>query len=225
MIAKDLMTTNLTVISPDATVLEAAETMLRSGVGGLPVLDSKGNLVGVITKGDLIRRAEIATDLRRSGFARVRAGQERMAADYIKAHGKRVDQVMTKVLYTVSETTPLQTVADILDHRRINRVLVIDGQRLAGVISRTDLLRLLVDERKLPSSRAHADDEIRQTLISLYAGESWAPLASIDIFVSSGIVELVGTVQNETQRTALIIAAESVPGVKSVTDRLVRAGP
>ena len=221
MIARDLMTTDLVSISPDSSVLDAAETMLSHHISGLPVVDSAGALVGMITAGDLIRRAEIATELHRSGFAQFKAGTERLAADYARAHGKHVRQVMSTALSTVTETTPVQEIVDIMDRHDVKRVPVTDGQRLVGLVSRTDLLRALVSTAKKRQDAICDDGEIKQRLLAIYTREPWAPLATIEVTVCGGIVDLVGTIHSEGQRTALIAAAESIPGVRSVSDRLV----
>ncbi len=97
MLAKDLMATKLVSISPGSSVLDAAEAMLRNHVSGLPVVDSAGDLVGMMAAGDLIRRAEIATELHRGGFAEFKAGKERPATDYVRGHGKHVSQVTTRI--------------------------------------------------------------------------------------------------------------------------------
>jgi CBS domain-containing protein len=222
VIAKDLMTTELISISPDASVLEAAETMLRNRISGLPVVDSSGAFVGIITGSDLMRRAEIATELRRSGFSEFKAGEERVATDYVRAHGRRVKQVMTKTPLTVGEDASVQAIVDIMDRHNVKRVPIVDGQRLVGMVSRTDLLRALVQAARCAPAAACDDNNIKQKLLSIYARESWAPLATIDASVKAGNVELNGTVQSEAQRSALIAAAESIPGVRSVTDRLLR---
>jgi len=220
MNAKDLMVATIISISPESSVLDAAKTMLHHHISGLPVVDSGGLLVGMITAGDLMRRAEIATELRRAGFAEFEAGSERLAADYVRAHGKHVGQVMTRTLHTVGEGDPIQKVVDIMDRYDVKRVPVTNGQKLVGLISRTDLLRALVEAAQHPQDEANDDDAIQRKIFAIYTREPWAPLANIDLSVHAGTVELAGTIANEVQRSALIAAAESVRGVRSVIDHL-----
>jgi len=223
MLAKDLMATKLVSISPDSSVLDAAEAMLRNHVSGLPVVDSAGDLVGMITAGDLTRRAEIATELHRGGFAEFKAGKERLATDYVRAHGKHVSQVMTRILHTVAEDAPVQEIVNIMDQHDVKRVPVTERGKLVGLVSRTDILRALVKAAQYRQDEPCDDEEIKRKLVTIFARESWVPLASIDVSVHSGTVELVGSITSETQRAALIAAAESIPGVGSVIDHLVRA--
>ncbi|WP_119390794.1 CBS domain-containing protein [Taklimakanibacter lacteus] len=222
MIARELMTRDPVSISPQASVLEAAETMLRHRISGLPVVDSSGALVGMVTGSDLMRRAEIATGLRRSGFSEFQAGEERLAADYVRAHGKRVQHVMTGAPFVVPESASLEAIVDIMDRHNVKRVPVVDGRKLVGIVSRTDLLRALVEAVRHAPSESCGDREIKQRLLSIYTLESWAPLANIDVSVKDGNVEITGTISSEAQRAALIAAAESIPGVNCVTDKLVK---
>lgn len=221
MIAEDLMTLDPVSISPDALVLEAAEIMLRHHVSGLPVVGSDGTLIGMITAGDLMRRAELATELHRGGFAEFKAGRERLAADYVRAHGKHVKQVMTPSPFAVARDAPIQDIVNIMDRHDVKRVPVTDGQKLVGLVSRTDLLRALVKAAQNAPCGPCDDNEIKRRLLAIFTRESWAPLATLDVSVRAGIVDLVGAIQSEAQRAALIAAAESIPGVRSVSDHLV----
>lgn len=221
MIARDLMTTDPVSISPDSSILAAAEIMLRHRVSGLPVVDSDGTLIGMITAGDLMRRAELATELRRGGFAEFQAGRERLATDYVRAHGKHVRQVMTPGPYSVARDAPIQDIVNLMDRHDVKRVPVTDGHKLVGIVSRTDLLRALVKAAQSTPEASYGDDEIKRKLLAIFSREPWAPLATFDVSVRAGIVDLAGTIQSESQRSALIAAAESIPGVRSVTDHLV----
>ncbi|QIG48927.1 CBS domain-containing protein [Nordella sp. HKS 07] len=221
MRAKDLMTTELATICPTASVLEAAEIMLQRHVSGLPVVDSSGNLAGMITAGDLLRRAEIATVAARGGFAEFQAGYERLAADYAQSHGKHVGRVMTTALHTVDADAPIQLIVDIMDRHNVKRVPVTQQRRLLGLVSRTDILRAFVEAARRAADDCCDDNEIKRRLFAICTRESWAPLADIDISVRDGVVELVGRISSEAQRRALTAAAESIPGVKSVIDHLV----
>lgn len=95
MQARDGMTTSVATIGQEATVREAAKLMLQRGVSALPVLGPKDRLVGIISEGDLVRRAELGTDQARSWWLRLLAFTgENAAADYVKTHSTRVSDVM-----------------------------------------------------------------------------------------------------------------------------------
>lgn len=220
MRAKELMTQELTTISSDATVLEAATLMLERHISGLPVVDRSGELIGMITAGDLLRRAEIATDSRLTGFAAFQTGRERLAANYAQAHGKQVGHVMTTKMHAVSEDASIKEIVDVMTRHDVKRVPVVQGKNLIGLVSRTDILRAFVEAARQTQCEFCGDDEIKNKLLSVYAHESWAPLASINISVRNGIVDLAGRITSEAQRRGLLAAAESMPGVKVVNDHL-----
>ena len=68
MRAHQIMTRPVITVSPETTIVEAANTMLQRHVSGLPVVDAAGKLVGIISEGDFIRRSEIGTQRKRAGF-------------------------------------------------------------------------------------------------------------------------------------------------------------
>ena len=81
MRVRDVMTANVISVSAQATILEAARTMLRNRVSGLPVVDAQGQLVGMVTEGDFLRRNEIGTERRRPKWLEFLLGPGRMAED------------------------------------------------------------------------------------------------------------------------------------------------
>ena len=96
MRVRDVMTANVISVSAQATILEAARTMLRNRVSGLPVVDAQGRLVGIVTEGDFLRRNEIGTERRRPKWLEFVLGPGRMAEDYVRAAGRKVEDVMTR---------------------------------------------------------------------------------------------------------------------------------
>lgn len=165
MRAENLMTAKLVTVSPDASVIEAAELMLQHQVGGLPVVDASGTLVGMITSGDLLRRTEIGTEARRGGFAEFQAGHGRIAADYAKAHGKQVVHTMTTALHTVGADAPItEKIVDMMDRHNVKQVPVIQQGRLVGLVSRTDILRAFVKTARQSTEEVCDDSEIRRRL-------------------------------------------------------------
>jgi CBS domain-containing protein len=106
MKAADLMTTNVITIAEDATVFEAASLMLTHQISALPVVDQSGKLVGIVSEGDLMRRAELGTERERSWWLELLVANRDLAADYVKAHGRNVSEVMTRKPITARPDTP-----------------------------------------------------------------------------------------------------------------------
>src|ERR1700732_4499090 len=96
MRVRDAMSANVISVAAQATILEAARTMLRNRVSGLPVGDAEGQLVGRVTEGDLLRRSEIGPERRRPRWLEFVLGPGRMAEDYVRAAGRKVEDVMTR---------------------------------------------------------------------------------------------------------------------------------
>src|ERR1700676_4845241 len=95
-------------VGADATVMQAVDLMLTNRISGLPVVDPQGNVVGIVTEGDFLRRREIGTQRKRSRWLEFLIGPGRLSDEYVQACGRRVDEVMTLVPHTITEETPLE---------------------------------------------------------------------------------------------------------------------
>ncbi len=107
MLARDVMTGAAVTIAPDATVADAARMMVEKGVSGLPVVDLSGQLVGIVTEGDLLRRKELGSETRRTWWSRLFRDDKSLAGEFAKAHGRFVRKVMTHNVVCVRYDTPL----------------------------------------------------------------------------------------------------------------------
>ena len=231
MKAKDVMTRQVIRIAPDASIFEALRLMLQHKISGLPVVNKIGNLVGIVSEGDFLRRAETDTEHKRPRWLRFLKGPGRIAEDYVRTHGRRVDEVMTADVVTVSETAPLDEVVALMEKYHIKRVPVIREDELVGIVTRVNLLRALVgvvfaDTSLSNTAAAPMDDEaIRSRVIAELERQYWAPGHLIDVVVHEGAVELWGTVFDARQRDAVRVVAENVAGVKVVKSHLTWIEP
>ena len=227
MRADEVMTSNPTTISPQASVAEAVRSMLEARVSGLPVVDEAGHLVGVITEGDLLARAELGTEKKRAKWLEFLFGPGRSAEDFVQSHGRRVEEVMTRSPITVLPTAGLDEVVETMIEKRVKRLPVVDGGTLVGVVSRADVLRALSGAfAAVPVVTGDVGDaELVERIRAVLAGQSWAPATSLDIRAANGSVELWGSILDERQREAIRVAVENVPGVKAIVDHLVWVEP
>jgi CBS domain-containing protein len=221
MIASDVMTRNVISVPPDATVADAVALMLDRGISGLLVVDHGGTLAGIVTEGDLLRRDELGTGRRRSWWLRLIASPGRQAADFTRTHGRRVSDVMTQDVISVTVTSPLEEIVAIMEEHRIKRVPVLDGNKIVGVVSRADLLRALAVAAREHAVAAGDDPTIRNRILETLARESWAPRTTLNVTVVNGVVDLWGTISNDQERRAICVIAENTPGVRKVIDHLV----
>jgi len=220
MKAEDVMTRAVITIDPDATVLQAARLMLQHHISGLPVVDKDGRLVGVLSEGDFLRRRETKTERKRSRWLEFLMGPGRMAAEYSHSHGSKVSEVMTTDVQSVEEVAPLEDIVALMERKRIKRVPVLCGGELVGIVTRSNLMRAMVSLARGAPAVAKGDAAIRDRLLAEFKKEAWAPIATVDVQVTDGVVELWGAVFDERQREALRVAAENIPGVKAVKDNL-----
>jgi hypothetical protein len=198
--------------------------MLDNQISGLPVIDA-GKLVGMLTEGDLLRRGETGTGRQRPRWLEILMGPGRLAGEYVRTHGRRVAEIMTHDVISVTPDTALEEVVALMERRRIKRVPVVDGDVTVGIVSRADFLRAIARILAEKPAGMGGDDEIRDRILAELAKASWMPRDGLTITVSDGVVGLNGVILEEKEREALRVAAENVPGVKTVEDRLVWVEP
>jgi CBS-domain-containing membrane protein len=148
-----------------------------------------------------------------------------MAGEYVRTHGRRVEEIMTADVISVAGDTPLDEVVGLMERRRIKRVPVIEGDVLVGVVSRLDLLRALLCTIEAENSEERGDDEIREQILAELAKAAWVPRDGLSISVRGRVVELNGVILEEKERQALRVVSENVPGVIAVEDHLVWVEP
>ncbi len=199
--------------------MEAIRTMLSHHVRGLPVVNSAGKLVGMLSEGDFVRRAEIGTETRRGRWLSVLAGADRAALDFSRQHGRKVGQVMTANPITVAEDTPLDEIVRLMERHKVKRFPVIRGDEIVGMVTRADLLTAIAHASFAGYGVSETDEGIRAAVMEALTHASWRPCA-LNVSVRDGVVTLKGTVRSDNAHRAAIIASENVPGVKRVEDQL-----
>lgn len=225
MNAADVMTHPAIAVTPETTILEAARLMLERRISGLPVVED-GAVVGIVTEGDLLRRAETGTAVRRARWLELLLGPERLARDFVQAHARKVGEIMTRDIVSVAPRASLSEVVGLMEKHHVKRLPVIDEDRLVGIVSRANLVRALAEmlARPVPSA-AGSDDEIRQSILDAIAAQPWGPRFSVAVVVQDGIVDLSGSFAYDHERTALRVLIENTPGVKEMRDHLVWVEP
>jgi CBS domain-containing protein len=144
----------------------------------------------------------------------------------VKSHARRAADIMTRDVVSVSETTSLADITDIIEDRKIKRVPVTRDGRLVGIVSRADLLRALVAAAGVEPASPGDDAAIKAELIAELQRQRWARSTGVCIEVKDGVVRLSGIVPpTPAERTALRIAAERVAGVRTVEDALAPIEP
>jgi CBS domain-containing protein len=223
MRALDVMVRDVVTVHPDMDVAEAVKLLIEHDVSALPVLNNEGNLVGVLSEADLIHRAEIGTEKHRPWWLEAVTGGSTLAEEFAKSHGKKVGEVMTDGVISVTEETPLSEIAALFERKRIKRVPVVKDGRLVGVVSQSNLIQALASLIGRTDHIDESDRQIRLELLSRLQEQSWTDFGSRNITVSNGVVHLWGLVGSEAERKALLALAEGVPGVARVSDEMIPA--
>jgi len=223
MQVRDVMTRNVITVSADETLVKAAQLMLQNRISGLPVVDAGGKLVGIVTEGDFLRRGEIGTQRQRPKWLEFLIGPGRLAVEYVHTSGRKIEEVMTPDPYTVTEDDSLETVVELMERRHIKRLPVLRDGRMVGIVSRANLMHALASLAHYTPEPAGGDSEIRDRILAALAKQNWA--LGINVIVHNGVAELWGTIMDERERQALIVAAENVAGVKEVHDHIVWIEP
>jgi CBS domain-containing protein len=222
MKAADVMVSNVITVSPEASLLDAAEMLVTHRISGLPVVGKDGKLVGIISEGDLIRSIGIDTARRPSGWLGLLIGTEPPAAEFVKSHARKVADVMTREVIVAGPDTPLCDIAALLEKNAIKRVPIVRDCKLIGIVSRSNLVQALATARKpVKVATATSDLMIREDVASRLDAKSWTNGSRINIVVHDGTVELWGLVHSEAEKSAIRVAAELTPGVRDVRDNLV----
>ena len=152
---KDIMTKNVITCSTDTSIQEAARLMYLNGLTGLPILDNADKLVGIITEGDLVK---LEGPLHLPAILSVLGSfiylDNPVNGDEIEKQlhiltATKVQDLMSKDPVTVSHEASVTELAEIFLHKKVNPIPVMAGDRLVGIVSRADIVKLLAGEKDL----------------------------------------------------------------------------
>ncbi|MFB2862291.1 CBS domain-containing protein [Aeromonas sp. MdU4] len=231
MIAANVMTTSPVTVNENTPVFEVVDLILNLKISGLPVLDSDGTMVGIVTEGDLLRRRELGTEIKRPYWKELLFSPGRLARDYVQSHASYAGEIMTANPLTVSPEAPLDEVISLMENHNIKRLPVVKADQLVGIVTRVDILKALhtiwVRDRDNESAdKKKIDDEsIKNEIIERVQSQPWAPKSNIRITVNNGVVDIDGVIWDENIRAALITLIEEVTGNGDIHDHLVFIEP
>jgi CBS domain-containing protein len=223
MRAIDVMVRDVVTVHPDTDVADAVKLLSEHDVSALPVVDEPGNLIGILSEVDLIRRVEIGTERRRPWWQEAVTGASTLAEEFAKSHGKKVREIMTSGAVSVSEDTPLSEIATLFERKRIKRVPVVKDGKLVGIVSRSNLIQALASVVGRMDQHDETDRQIRVELLSRLKDQPWTGFGDRSITVGDRVVHLWGLVGSEVERKALLALAEGIPGVSRVSDEMIPA--
>lgn len=218
MQAKDVMTANVETVSPDTKVDEIARRLIARNISAVPVVDEKGQVVGIVSEGDLMRRSENETERQPSWWIRVFTEPQDRARNYVKSHGVHAQDIMTRKVISVREDTSLADIAETLEKNHIKRVTVMRDGKLVGIVSRANLLRGLV-AAGAQTVATQDDRQVKQAIEQAFA-KADLEVDHVSVVVADGVATLWGMVASEVERQALGVAAEQGTGAKQVENNI-----
>jgi CBS domain-containing protein len=220
----DIMVKDVVTVAPETPVRQVATLMLERRISGVPVVDDERRVLGIVSEGDLIRRPEIETDHAGRGWLGIFVSAEDRARDFVKSHGRKAGEVMTRPAICVAPDTPLTEIVRLMERNRVKRLVVVEHGKLAGLVTRADLLRAMLAHQDVALA-ASSDQALRARIDRMLRDEDWANSAYVHVQVEKGVAHLWGTVESAAQREALIVAVRQVPGVRDVAPHLGRSMP
>jgi CBS domain-containing protein len=221
MKARDLMTPDVITVTPDTPIMGVARLLAERHISAVPVTDAERKVVGVVSEADLLRQVGGFGEDTPGFFEALFSDPAKMAAQYAKSHGRTARDVMTSELVSVTEDTEAAEIARQLDKNHIRRVLVLRDGRLAGIVTRADLLRAIVTHQSAASAGDQSDEGIYRAVMAEMKKQPWASTFYTTVVVKDGVVEFYGYCGSDEYRRALRVLAENVAGVKKVQDHLV----
>jgi CBS-domain-containing membrane protein len=221
MNASDVLVRDVVTVGPDDDVSKAVRLLVDHDISALPVIDSERRVIGVLSEADLIHREKIGTAKRRTWWLEAITPASVLALDYAKSHGRKVSELMSENVISADENTSLSDLANILEKHGIKRVPILKDGKLIGIVSRANLIQALASAPPKDESNQLADRGIREAILERLAEQSWTDFGERNVVVTNGVVHLWGLVSSPEERKALLALAESVPGVREVSDEMI----
>ena len=222
MKARDVMVSPVIAVGDNDTVRDVAKLLIAKRISAVPVVNGAGKLVGIVTEADLMRRVEAGTEHCYSWWLSFFLGDRAIAADYVKSHAVKVTDIMTRDVKTADPETPLHEVADLFEEHHIKSAPIVSkAGDLIGIVSRANIIQAVASARpKLEISLL--DATIRERLMDQLKQQRWTHVHKLNVTVTDGVVDLWGFVQSESERQAISVTAEAIPGVAAINDHLMR---
>lgn len=219
MKARDVMVSPVITVKPQSMVRDVAKLLLEKRISAVPVVDESGNILGIVSEGDFLRRVETETERHYSWWLRLLAGDERLATEYSKSHARKVSDVMSRYVVTAPPDASLSEIALLMEKNCIKRIPIVADGKIVGIVSRANLIQALVSA-PIQLKIAPADENIRNRLLAHLDEQPWAHTRRLNVTVNKGVVDVWGITFSESERDAIRIAAENIPGVQAVNCRL-----
>ncbi len=209
MLARKYMSTPVIAVKPDTPAHVIASILAEQNISGVPVIDDKGRLFGVISEGDLLRRAGEAKETFGKWWLKDIADPDAAARDYVKARGQKAADIMSRGIVSVSEDTSIADAAEIMSLNGVKRLPVLRDGAVVGMLTRRDIVRALADAEGTGRPAERSNAIVQKSILDRMRKETWLDASYITVVVTDDTVELRGAVASTDQRKAAeTLAAE-----------------
>lgn len=210
MKVRDIMTEAVVSARPETRLKDLARLLSAQRLSGVPVVDDDGAIIGVVSEGDLVAKHLGHPAGQRTPISWV-FGERPDAGELRRRAATTVGQAMTAPAITIDADRPIREAAALMVDRQVNRLPVTDGGRLAGIVTRADLVRAYLRQD---------DDILRTVRHEVIAQTMWLDPDALDVEVREGIVRLAGMVDRRSTATILEKLVGLVEGVYAVDSYL-----
>jgi CBS domain-containing protein len=216
--ARDVMSTDLVTMPPETPVATIARLFTDRGLSAVPIVGASGTLVGIVTETDLVRRLANEDQEPIGGWlARLFDSADARAGRYASSHGATAREVMTSHVVTVGPEEGAAHIARVMEQKRIRRVVVVENGRVLGMVTRHDLVRVLLRSEQ-PGEQDLSDERIRLALLQAMQQADWVDMRFLGVDVKDGVAEVHGFARSAAVQHGLRVLAENVAGVRQVKD-------
>ena len=207
MTVGDVMTPSVVTVKEAAPLKEVAEVLIERGISGVPVVDDAGVVVGVVSEADFLLKGSGQDVARPHRLGRLFGDSKAAEARQQKRHATTAGEAMTSPAITVRPSQTLAEAARLMTGQLVNRLVVMDGGKLVGIVTRADLVRAFV----------RSDDELADTIREeVLLRIMWLDPAGFTVRVTHGVATITGHAERRSTAEAIETAIAMVPGIVGV---------
>jgi CBS domain-containing protein len=203
----DMMTRSVLSVTPETPLKEVARLLVEHRISGLPVVDDTGRVIGVISEGDLLVKEQRRDAIHHRPLARIFGDSAETRQLLAKAEASTAGDAMTAPAITIESDRPVSVAAARMIERKVNRLPVTEQGRLAGIVTRADVIRAFVQ----------TDDELADAIRSeVLLRSMWLDPGKFTVEVANGQVDIRGTVDRRSTAAMVERMVTMLPGVVGV---------
>jgi CBS-domain-containing membrane protein len=208
----DVMTRGVAAVHTETPLKDVAALMVERGISGVPVVDEAGVVVGVVSEADFVIKERGVAGVRHRLLAGIFGESKRTQAELAKIEATTAGEAMTSPAITVEAADTLQWAAEQMANRKINRLPVVEGGRLVGIVTRADVVRAFV------RTDAELERLVREEVLAKTA-YGMEP-ETFDVSVRGGVVRLAGRVDRRSLAQTIGEVTHTLGGIVGVESEL-----